>query len=131
MKLILCFLCHDAVKAILHSPFDGPYKVVKRGDKTFVICKHDKNVTVSIDRLNPAFMVKDDNEIITSQEIPISNDNDNYVPNKEFSSRSKRSVRFPDRFQAGFNCMLTLLDYHDIYNLRRIIYDVLRIAYDI
>ncbi|XP_051156384.1 uncharacterized protein LOC127278627, partial [Leptopilina boulardi] len=59
------FLRHDAVKAILHPPYDGPYKVVKRGDKTFVICINDKNVTVSIDRLKPAFMVIDDDQNIT------------------------------------------------------------------
>ncbi|XP_076660505.1 uncharacterized protein LOC143363862 [Halictus rubicundus] len=41
-------------------PYDGPFRVVKRGDKTFVIDIKGKEVRVSIDRLKPAFILNDD-----------------------------------------------------------------------
>lgn len=97
------FLRHDAVKSILHPPYDGPYKVIKRGTKTFVININEKHVTVSIDRLKPAFTVTEENENSENKEILNSNDNNNSCPNKESFSSLKRSVRFPDRFQARFN----------------------------
>ncbi|XP_076384338.1 uncharacterized protein LOC143262641 [Megalopta genalis] len=48
------FLRHDAVKSPLQSPYDGPYKVLKRGDKNFTIRVGSQEKTVSIDRLKPA-----------------------------------------------------------------------------
>lgn len=57
------FLRHDAVKNLLQPPYDGPYKVLKRDEKNFVISKDNKNVTVSIDRLKPAFLLSDECEL--------------------------------------------------------------------
>ena len=47
------FLRVDAVKRPLTPPYDGPFPVLKRSDKTFVILKNGKSATVSIDRLKP------------------------------------------------------------------------------
>ncbi|BHF58389.1 hypothetical protein SprV_0100134100 [Sparganum proliferum] len=50
------FVRHDAVCKSLCSPYDGPYKVLQRMDKHYVIQKADKTDTVSIDRLKPAYL---------------------------------------------------------------------------
>ncbi|BHF70287.1 hypothetical protein SprV_0301333700 [Sparganum proliferum] len=50
------FVRHDAVLKPLCPPYDGPYKVVQRKDKFYVIQKVDKTDTVSIDRLKPAYL---------------------------------------------------------------------------
>ena len=47
------FLRVDAVKRPLVPPYDGPFRVLRRGDKTYDIEKNGKLVTVSIDRLKP------------------------------------------------------------------------------
>ena len=48
------FLRIDAVKKPLVPPYEGPYPVLERSQKTFVLLKRDKPVTVTIDRLKPA-----------------------------------------------------------------------------
>lgn len=53
------FVRHDAIKGPLHPPYDGPFKVVKRGNKTFVININGKESTVSIDRLKPPFVLNE------------------------------------------------------------------------
>ena len=50
------FVCVDAVRRPLTPPYDGPFAVLERGSKTFKILKTGKEVTVSIDRLKPAFL---------------------------------------------------------------------------
>ena len=50
------FLRHDAVTKPLQPPYAGPFKVLKRTPKYFVISQKEKSVTVSIDRLKPAFI---------------------------------------------------------------------------
>ncbi|BHF71885.1 hypothetical protein SprV_0401494600 [Sparganum proliferum] len=45
---------HDAVRRPLQPPYDGPYKVLRRSDKHFVIERNGKTDTVSIDRVKPA-----------------------------------------------------------------------------
>ena len=44
------FVRVDAVKKPLTQPYVGPYEVLKRGEKTFVLLKMNKPWTVSIDR---------------------------------------------------------------------------------
>lgn len=43
----------DRVKKSLQSPYEGPFKVIRRLRKQFVIEKNNKNITVSIDRVKP------------------------------------------------------------------------------
>ncbi|BHF65440.1 hypothetical protein SprV_0200845000 [Sparganum proliferum] len=50
------FVRYDAVRKPICPPYDGPYKVVQRKDKFYVLQKVDKNDTVSIDRLKPAYL---------------------------------------------------------------------------
>ena len=50
------FIRTDSVKRPLESPYTGPYKVVSRTDKNFVILLAGKRDTVSIDRCKPAYV---------------------------------------------------------------------------
>ncbi|CAH8604747.1 unnamed protein product [Schistosoma rodhaini] len=49
------FVRVDAVKKPLTPPYEGPYKVIKRTCKYFIINKNGNNETISIDRIKPAF----------------------------------------------------------------------------
>lgn len=46
----------------LKPTYNGPYRVIHRSDKTFVVNIKDKNVTVSIDRLKPAYIIPEEDE---------------------------------------------------------------------
>ena len=45
----------DAVKRPLTRPYEGPFKILERDAKTFVISRAGKSWTVSVDRLKPAW----------------------------------------------------------------------------
>ena len=47
------FVRVDAVKRPLTQPYVGPYEVLERGEKTFILLKSGKPWTVSVDRLKP------------------------------------------------------------------------------
>ena len=51
------FLRVDAIKRPLVPPYLGPYPVLERGKRTFIILKDNKKSTVSVDRLKPAFFL--------------------------------------------------------------------------
>ena len=52
------YVRHDAVRGPLVRPYDGPYPVLSRSDKSFVILKNGKEYQVSIDRLKPAYSAR-------------------------------------------------------------------------
>lgn len=54
----------------LEPPYSGPYRVVSPGDKCFRILIHDKEETVSVDRLKPAFLENDVQNIAVSALCP-------------------------------------------------------------
>uniref|UniRef100_A0ABD2WA59 RNA-directed DNA polymerase n=1 Tax=Trichogramma kaykai TaxID=54128 RepID=A0ABD2WA59_9HYME len=55
------FLRDDKIsKALVSTPFTGPWKVIERTEKIFKLSIRGKAVTVSIDRLKPAYVLDDD-----------------------------------------------------------------------
>ncbi|KOC60712.1 Gag-Pol polyprotein [Habropoda laboriosa] len=126
------FLRHDATRTPLQPTYDGPYEVLERGSKTFVIKVNDKATRVTVERLKPAHILNEDRveetdssetaENITSiprpsadlpaetgaaEEPPVMQEP---APNRSrqhrsysHSTRPRRQVRFPDRYQAGYN----------------------------
>ena len=93
-----CFLRVDAVKKPLTPPYDGPYRVLARTDKTFTIMKNEKPLVVSIDRVKPAFL--------PDELLPVARDVPDPVPVLDLPpvpvppsySRAGRLLRRPERF---------------------------------
>jgi hypothetical protein len=55
------FVRDDAVRQGLQPPYNGPFRVISRSDKLFVLQINEKVVTVSIDRVKPAFTCEEAN----------------------------------------------------------------------
>ena len=53
------FLRQDTARHALQPPYSGPHKVIARTDKTFKIVVRGRQVTVSIDRLKPAYTLEE------------------------------------------------------------------------
>ena len=49
------FIRHGARRTPLDRPYDGPFRVVKKEEKFFILKVGSKEQAVSIDRLKPAF----------------------------------------------------------------------------
>lgn len=65
------FVRVDAVKRPLQHPYDGPYRVVSRHTKHFVLDKNGIHDSVSIDRLKPAFVPADTGHDTTVNTPPV------------------------------------------------------------
>ncbi|XP_018324115.1 uncharacterized protein LOC108736255 [Agrilus planipennis] len=65
------FVWHDGPKGLLQQSYDGPFKVVSTAEKTFVVCIHGQNFKISINRLKPAYVVADLDDININNEITI------------------------------------------------------------
>lgn len=50
------FVRRDTVRKPLQQPYDGPFRVVERRDKHFVLDLGGRTDTVSVDRLKPAHL---------------------------------------------------------------------------
>lgn len=62
------FIRIDRVKKGQESPYEGPFRVIRRFRKTFVLDRNGKRTSVSIDRLKPAFLEgKDQDQPASSQ----------------------------------------------------------------
>lgn len=84
----------------LEAPYQGPFKVIRRRDKSFDVDIKGKIITVSVDRLKPVFAAKDGNdndanELITDT-LPQPATDPVDQPN---TTRSGRRVRFPDYYR--------------------------------
>ena len=114
----------DAPKQPLQSSYEGPFAVISRNNKTFVINRRGHHVTISIDRLKPAYVLADNIEpppefeddstrlIVQRTHRPANNNVDIAPepvgpqappPNNNLRTRSGRRIRFPDYYQAGLN----------------------------
>lgn len=80
------FVRCDRMKKALTPPYEGPYPVISKTDKTFCIRIRDKETVISIDRLKPAFMINDE-----SNYVPDSKDYDRH--SHTYTTRSGRKVK--------------------------------------
>ncbi|XP_054260393.1 protein NYNRIN-like [Macrosteles quadrilineatus] len=51
------FLRDDSVKRALQPPYNGPYPVISRDEKSLVISQNGKQVRVSLNRVKPAYVL--------------------------------------------------------------------------
>ena len=65
------YLRQDARRTPLQRPYDGPFRVLERGEKSFRINCNGREVTVSVDRLKPTFSPKDQDPAATQNAPPI------------------------------------------------------------
>ena len=67
------FLRVDAVRRPLVPPYEGPFPVVSRSDnnKTCVILKRDKPVTVTVDRLKPAVSLPEASAVLSDPAVAV------------------------------------------------------------
>ncbi|GBN39850.1 hypothetical protein AVEN_103914-1 [Araneus ventricosus] len=53
------FLRTDALRKGFRPPYEGPFQVFHRNEKIFKINKNGKELTVNIDRVKPAYVLRD------------------------------------------------------------------------
>lgn len=58
-KVEYVFVRDDTVRSPLKPPYNGPYQVLKRGPKAYVIQLPGRKSNISIDRLKPAYVLVD------------------------------------------------------------------------
>ena len=56
------FVRTDAHRAPLTRPYRGPYRVVRREDKAYLLAIHGREDWITVDRLKPAFLMNDEEE---------------------------------------------------------------------
>ena len=96
------FLRQDALRRVLEPPYSGPHKVITRTDKTFQLSVRGKPVTVSADRVKPAYAFNETERGISTarspppQVPPAAAPPD--TPPASRTTRAGRHVRLPARF---------------------------------
>lgn len=53
------FVRNDFVRKPLQPPYNGPFRVLERSPKVYIIQQNERKVRISIDRLKPAYIVND------------------------------------------------------------------------
>lgn len=101
------FLKDNASSGSFKPSYTGPHKVLGRGEKVFKLLLNGKPVTVSIDRIKPAYILRDINT--THSDTHTKNTNKptppvtNSTPEPDGSSvgrtRSGRKVHFPNYYR--------------------------------
>ncbi|XP_011263852.2 uncharacterized protein LOC105255964 [Camponotus floridanus] len=81
---------HDASAGALHLPYDGPFEVLNRSNKTYKLRIRGKAVNISVDRLKPAYILDDETP---TTKIPKA---DSEATSK--TTRTGRTIRQPVRF---------------------------------
>lgn len=95
------FLRDDAMRGSLQPAYSGPHAVIKRDDKTFKLLIRGKQVTVSIDRLKPAYVMDSNDQsnevrpdVVKTPENPKNSSKDPIV-----KTRSGRIVQAPNYYR--------------------------------
>lgn len=91
------FIRKGAPRGSLEPPYTGPYLVLDRTNKTFTVKLDRGPVTVTIDRVKPAYTSSESSED-TPKSVIENPDGRRPVQ----TTRSGRVVRFPNNFSSGF-----------------------------
>lgn len=89
------FLRIDALRGALHPVYTGPHEVVERNDKVYKIMVKGKQVTVSIDRLKPAYLLVD----TPPPDLTVAKEPTPPPKSTIKTTRSGRQVRFPNYYR--------------------------------
>lgn len=102
------FIRNDRVRKSLEPPYEGPFAVLKRDEKYFTIKIKGKEVTISIDRLKPAYLLSpDDNNTEKAENEPTPGPSALPKPRTQEeglpkiplrTSSSGRRIHFPKRY---------------------------------
>lgn len=95
------FLREDALRGSLQPAYTGPHEIIKRGLKVFKILIKGKHITVSVDRLKPAYILCDDAAPSQPPSEPPEPPQPQSTPqpiNATRTTRSGRRVHFPDYY---------------------------------
>lgn len=110
------FVRNDTVRKSLQPPYDGPYKVLERSLKTYLIQDTNRQTRVSIDRLKPAYLlnVTDDGpnssataardhlpQAIVTNDLDASSHTNQSAP-LPYVTRSGRTVKKPVTFKDSY-----------------------------
>lgn len=103
------FLREEVLRGALQPAYTGPHEVLKRGAKNFRIRVNGKDLTVSIDRLKPAYLLFKEPQVTQqgpskleldpSLPQPSTPDQSNVESDRIRTTRSGRRVRFPDFYR--------------------------------
>lgn len=107
------FLRDDTMGGSLKPAYTGPHEVIQRGDKACKLFVNGKMVTVSIDRLKPAYILRDPDTTTHKTYLPLPHTQTNThnstqntsqdLPDTEENTvkktRSGRIVKFPDYYR--------------------------------
>ncbi|GBM88711.1 hypothetical protein AVEN_204007-1 [Araneus ventricosus] len=89
------FLRVDSVKPPLSPPYTGPHPVISRKVKTFVLKINNKNITVSIDRIKPAYVLSESSDSLLS--TPTSTHKLEDAPSPIYAPENGRHAHFPKK----------------------------------
>lgn len=99
----------DTVRKPLQPPYEGPYSVIERHDKYFIVQFPNRKISVSIDRLKPAYILNDNmlsnnNNNLPLMSTPSTNVKDHTeickpMLKEPYVTSSGRVIRKPVRFQ--------------------------------
>ncbi|XP_037942369.1 uncharacterized protein LOC119675280 [Teleopsis dalmanni] len=90
------FLRNDSVRPPLKTPYDGPFKIVRRSDKTYDLLIKGKPVRVSVNRVKAAFLSSDNEDVSPSRTENMADTRMDTKPSNV--TRKGRLVQVPRRY---------------------------------
>lgn len=91
------FLRQGPARGALDPPYTGPFKVLERSLKTFKLNIKGKAVTVTIDRVKPAHMAREEDS--SDLRLPDTATSASFVKSSTKTTRSGRTIRPPDYYR--------------------------------
>ncbi|GFS96848.1 hypothetical protein NPIL_447611 [Nephila pilipes] len=82
------------MKKGLQTSFEGPYKIGDQTEKMFRILRHGKEVSVSVDRLKPAYVPK---ELVHIPAVVHWKEKISFQPNEVLDTRQENSTESSSR----------------------------------